>query len=492
MRRTCFVRRGLVLSMLLAGLAMTAQANLVGQWLCDEVGSPTICDSSGNGNFGTLAGGASFSTDTPFVYGRNYSLALDGVDGSADMGDPASGVLDFGTGSFTVMAWVKSSAADNNDQILNKKIYGSSGYSLFIEGSGTSRRARFLIHDGASQAYRIGPTHIVDGAWHHVAGVVDRSTNQLRLYVDGVQDGLPVDVSTVGSVDTTAAFHIGRYDGATDRRWPGLIDEVRVEDRALSLAEIQQYASNPLAAPAGLWLLDEGTGTTAIDSSPNTNTGTIHGATYVGYSGNDALRFDGVNDYVNCGNDSSLNVGDGSFSVLTWIKTDKGGNNDTILSKRPSGGGGYSLFLESSGANVVGRFYLRGTKDGGSNYTADWVMGGPNLVDGEWHQVVGVYDASANEAYLYVDGYKYATDTSMDVGDLNSTGILTLGAGYGGTNYFFPGQIGEAMVIGRALVAGEILYNFENTEFVPEPCSMLLLGAGLTALAARRRTRRKA
>ncbi|MHC4168510.1 MAG: hypothetical protein ACYSWQ_16280 [Planctomycetota bacterium] len=59
----------------------------------------------------------------------------------------------------------------------------------------------------------------------------------------------------------------------------------------------------------GHWRFDEGSGTTAFDSSGNGNDGTLNGGPnwVVGYLGG-ALEFDGSDDWVDCGNDPSLDL----------------------------------------------------------------------------------------------------------------------------------------------------------------------------------------
>src|SRR3990167_2376449 len=94
----------------------------VAHWRFDECQWTTANDSSGNTNTGTITVGATgtytsmgtcpvSSASTMWYNGatgkRNYSLAFDGTDDYVTMGDPASGVLDFGTGDFSLSAWIK-------------------------------------------------------------------------------------------------------------------------------------------------------------------------------------------------------------------------------------------------------------------------------------------------------------------------------------------------------------------------------------------------
>ena len=69
----------------------------------------------------------------------------------------------------------------------------------------------------------------------------------------------------------------------------------------------------------GLWHFDEGNGTTAADSSDYGNDGTIHGATWTTGKPGSALKFDGNDDYVDCGNDPSLDI-DEEITIMAWVK----------------------------------------------------------------------------------------------------------------------------------------------------------------------------
>ncbi|MFQ6055938.1 MAG: hypothetical protein ACE5J3_08170, partial [Methanosarcinales archaeon] len=84
-------------------------------------------------------------------------------------------------------------------------------------------------------------------------------------------------------------------------------------------ANVQAQSDEGLVAE---WHFDEGSGGIVKDSSGNSNDGIIHGATWVDGKYGKALRFDGVNDYVEISDNPSLYFSSGeSFSVTAWIKT---------------------------------------------------------------------------------------------------------------------------------------------------------------------------
>jgi hypothetical protein len=73
---------------------------------------------------------------------------------------------------------------------------------------------------------------------------------------------------------------------------------------------------------AAYWKLDETSGTTAADSSGNNCNGTLCGGPVWQATGGKltgALQFDGVNDYIDCGNPAALNIQD-KITLACWIK----------------------------------------------------------------------------------------------------------------------------------------------------------------------------
>ena len=87
----------------------------------------------------------------------------------------------------------------------------------------------------------VGTSALPLNAWSHLAATFDGAV--VRLFVNGVQAGsLPVSGSMAAS---TGALRLGG-NGVWGEWFAGLIDEVRVYNRALSASEIQQDMQTPV------------------------------------------------------------------------------------------------------------------------------------------------------------------------------------------------------------------------------------------------------
>ena len=109
--------------------------------------------------------------------------------------------------------------------------------------------------------------------WSDVALTYDGAT--LRLYVNGRQVSTRATTGTIQTPPNPLWIGGNRPYGEHFR---GLIDEVRVYDRALTENEIRRDMATPVAPAPGLvagYSFDAGSGTTAADSSGNSNTGEI-------------------------------------------------------------------------------------------------------------------------------------------------------------------------------------------------------------------------
>ena len=140
---------------------------------------------------------------------------------------------------------------------------------------------------GANHPVR-GTTTITDNVWHHAAATYDGTT--WRLYLDGDLEAT-LAVNAAPRSDSTQQSGLGTMltsTGTALGRFQGTIDEARVWNRALSLAEIQANINSEITTGTGLvarWGLNEGTGASVGDSVPTSATGTVTGTNYTWVAG---------------------------------------------------------------------------------------------------------------------------------------------------------------------------------------------------------------
>ena len=170
-----------------------------------------------------------------------------------------------------------------------------------------------------------------------------------------------------------------------------------------------------------------------------------------------SLAFDGSNDYVDCGSDSSLDVGTADFSFSVWFKVlTKGGSDyhDIIAKGHTLGvGDGWGIALVESDKRIY--FDTNGdvARQNASTAINVWDFN-------KWHHIVGTRSNSANELKIYLDGVLVATNSSVtndDVGDAS----LNFGIGKGENSRYFKGNIADIAYYNKALSASEAktLYN---------------------------------
>jgi len=213
-------------------LITSATANPAGVWNSNYVGVWHLADTSGNAKDSTSynISGTVSGTVTRGATGQINGAFDCYTNGEVDWGDPADGHLDFGTGSFTVSAWLNIDAmvsAGAWPQPIWKGNSGTYWTGYALEYDDANNTYYFVIDDATSQfGYTSPGATFLDDTWYYIVGVVDRTNNRLRIYKNGVEVGTGTSIVGVGSVSNTSNLAIGADGG-----WgwfDGLIDEVRI------------------------------------------------------------------------------------------------------------------------------------------------------------------------------------------------------------------------------------------------------------------------
>ena len=216
-------------------------AYAVGIWSFDDQANPTK-DSSGYNNNGTISG-AVYTANTPHAaidkgMGK-YAMFFDGVNDKVtalDTGVPS------GDNPVTYEAWVK---IDGYDAIAYDVIVGRTygdPHSLNLSATGKVS-VRIFWGAGAGQDVTYSSDKALDlNAWHHIA-LTYESGGKLKFYIDGTLDK-SFSSTVIPRTVAAQALNIGSRTGGDS--YHGLIDEVRIYEKALTLGEIRRHYAEGL------------------------------------------------------------------------------------------------------------------------------------------------------------------------------------------------------------------------------------------------------
>jgi hypothetical protein len=395
----------------------------IGVWKLNETSGTTAADSSVFAKNGTLSGSANWSTDCG-------GLGVFDFNGSSNYISTTNASHLQPTSAVTIAAWVKGNswgAGTDVDMILRKGEANPNNYALAISDG----RVELLL-DGSDGSGIRGNTVLSAGQWYHVAAVWDGST--VRLFVNGVLDNTPPSrTGTIGA--DTRPLYIGGRSGADF--FDGMIRDVRIYNRAVYDSEIQK-----LAGLLGHWMFDEGSGTTAADSSGQGLNATLSG---------------GAGWTTTCAGDTAMST------------NGTGGIAQTNGPFTPPDAGTVAFWMRSSGAPATtarifglgGDWEVRQLTDGrvivdlcGDGSTTIGTVT-PLSVVNRWYHFVATFD-SANDTYaIYVDGQLELSGTNPVAMSQQAANILSFGTRTGSTEYW-QGALRDFRVYSRRLCPSEI------------------------------------
>lgn len=224
-----------------ADTAGTCLPTLVSYWKLNETSGTTYADFVGANN------GSSTNPPTPVTGQVDGAQQFNGTSNGIVV-PPSTGFDWEANSSFTIEAWIKHPAVPytNVETIVNRKST-TSGLSIQLAFNSTS--IRFQARSNSNENYNAtGTSNLYDGNWHHVVGVKDGNSNQLRVYVDGILENTTATNYTSGFDSPTAQLSIGyRPIAGEESYFNGIIDEVAVYSSALDTGSISKHYTNGLA-----------------------------------------------------------------------------------------------------------------------------------------------------------------------------------------------------------------------------------------------------
>ncbi|MFD0997863.1 LamG domain-containing protein [Ohtaekwangia kribbensis] len=400
---------------------------------------------------------------------NNRAILLDGVDDYIDLGD----IMNTTTFPISVAAWVNvDSTKSTTSPIFVTQDHSTIYKGFWFAATGTHLFAEYGDGRGGNNpAYRKGRSAnvgVMNNGWKYVAAVLN-GVNDVKLYIDGVDIGGAITGSSTYTMSTNdpATAKIGKkFINGVTYYFKGLIDDVSVWSKSLSVTEINQYMNqNPTGSETNLiayWNFDENGGTTVQDASPNNYDGVINGgAQRVASSApnhciNGAITLDGTNDYIEL--NDILNTTTFPISVSAWVKIDSTKTDTSPIFVTQDHLTDYKGFWFAATSTHLFAEYGDGL--GGNNplYRRGRSANVGNINTG-WKYVTAVLSGVDNVT-LYIDGVNIGgavTGDSQNTMSTNDPATAKIGKkSINSVNYFFKGTIDDVSVWSKSLTVTEI------------------------------------
>lgn len=315
--------------------------------------------------------------------------------------------------------------------------------------------------------------------WQHVS--LTFKNNEVNLFHNGIN----VKNVSIGKTNTNNYVLIGgattdSYGGA--RFFDGLIDEVKIYDRALTPEEVKQDYNAGSAIqfgttnqtiggtttsleycipgdtsycvpPIAQWNFEENSGNIAKDTSGNNNNGTISGATWTLGQNNKGAGLSFSN------NQHIISTGvtlDNSFTIESWVYTTDSTNSKTIISKGDGSTTNYCLDIRNND-NSIGFFVYdnSGAARGLTGSTAT------KLPTNKWTHITGVYNSTVTPNFqVFLNGVAISTTANWSGTLASNISNTTIGSRNGST--FFNGKLDDVKIYNYARTPAQIAYDYNR------------------------------
>jgi outer membrane protein assembly factor BamB len=435
---------------------LDAQNTTVGYWTFENQSLDD--DSPNRNNQGSLSGSTGYTYSPIIFLFMPNALVLSGTTPKVSV--PGVDAYRFGTGDFTVEAWVNSRSGGPVLSLMAPAQGGNipAGFALSVDDAGA---LSFVTSDGTASARATAPVdpRFLQGGWVHVAA--QRKANVLSLLVDGMHvasaaeprplsvnpgEGVSLVLGGGGSVVATQELRVAST-GDTPPIPPTAIEytlqlaELRLWSLARPQRELYSGMSSQLHGNEpgliGYWTFNTGS---VVDISPTLNTrATTHGAAFAPPElpvrpAQQVLSLRGTGaSYMVVPSNEALDLGTGDFTIEATVKTSGSG---TVLARSPvtsQPSGGYSLRVTSSTVELAL-----------TRRTTITAVGAAAVADGKWHHLAWVRNKGALS--LYVDGLPVPVGPSSADLELSTSKPLTLGAK---VDFSGAGAVASDMLPGR-------------------------------------------
>lgn len=408
-----------------------------------EGSGTAMVDSTGNGNDGAL------STSSIWSIGRYGSGIF--TDSTGEYG-VVNGNLFGNPRSVSLAAWVQTDISSGSEEVISigdyiaLRIRSTSVEGFFYKGGITNR---WLM--------TVGNTDITDGGWHHIVYTFDDVGNRQSLYIDGILSTTTNYTEGINYADILGdSTYIGTHGSLKPNYdFRGKIDEVRIYEGALTPDEVLQIYNETDIGPLAHWALDEGSGTSVVDSVSGI-TGTVeNNASWQASSScisGACMFFDGSDSAqrINTNQDFSWSSNE-PFTIMAWVNM-RNPQTSTFLGKGLTGSSWEYSFRIGGSSGLTPNFVYWNT--GAS--PAIVVVSNQDLTPQEWHHLAVTFNGFTTK--LFLDGTLTATQDGVTGTFQNRSNTLNLGSSYfvSGAAGYFPGLIDEVKIYNYDLTEGQI------------------------------------
>ncbi|RFS24878.1 LamG domain-containing protein [Chitinophaga silvatica] len=436
--------------------------SLIAYWPLDS--SALATDATGKGHNGT-----SFNTTlTTDRFGRTKgAYYFNGTNSYISVEDQAD--IRLTNTSYTLSAWVKleNYNTSSGSDILAKRNDLPVGIGLSINGQISSPTGAVFMGAGGGSVNAHGTKVVTLNSWHMVSCTYNYTTQQVRIYVDGILDTVSDGVPPANA--PTSKLFIGRDDPAMPTNgyfWQGALDDIRIYKKALTATEIlalYQQTAAPIPGLIAHWPLDSSA--LANDITGNGHTGTSYNTSLTADRfgrTKGAYYFNGTNSYISVEDQADIRLTNTSYTLSAWVKMENynASSGSDILAKRNDLPVGIGLSINGQISAPTGAVFMGA---GGGSVNAH---GTKVVALNSWHMVSCTYNYASQQVTIYVDGVLDTVSNGVPPANAPTTKLF-IGRddpAMPTNGYFWQGTLDDIRIYNRALTATEIqqLYSALN------------------------------